>query len=70
METKLNEKRMEKVRGRCGFASGIEVGVTRSKDGLSVGWKGEYVVQLRSFSTNHIDVEILKKEGISAWRLT
>ncbi|KAA3466915.1 Exo_endo_phos domain-containing protein [Gossypium australe] len=40
------------------------------KIGLSVGWKGEYVVQLRSFSTNHIDVEILKKESMSTWRLT
>ncbi|MBA0743865.1 hypothetical protein Gogos_006519 [Gossypium gossypioides] len=29
--------------------------------------KGEYVVQLRNFSTNHIDVEIMEKEGMPSW---
>lgn len=35
---------MEKVRGKCGFVNGIEVGAIWSKGGLSIGWKGEYTV--------------------------
>ncbi|MBA0633904.1 hypothetical protein Godav_021841 [Gossypium davidsonii] len=42
METKLNVKRMEKVREKCGFTNGIEVGANGSEGRLSVGWKGEY----------------------------
>ncbi|MBA0614886.1 hypothetical protein Godav_015117 [Gossypium davidsonii] len=70
METKLSEKGMKKVREKCGFTNGIEVGANGSIGGLSVGWKGEYAVQLRSFSINHIDMEILEKEVKLAWRLT
>ncbi|KAG8481500.1 hypothetical protein CXB51_026349 [Gossypium anomalum] len=60
---------MEKVRVRCGFHNGIDVGVQGTKRRLSIGWKWENEIQLRSYSSNHIDVIIKKKEGMPSWRL-
>ncbi|KAG8490450.1 hypothetical protein CXB51_013621 [Gossypium anomalum] len=62
--------RMEKVQGRCGFTNGIDVGAQGSKGGLSIGWKREDEVQLRSYSANHIDVVVMVKGRALTWRLT
>ncbi|KAA3488794.1 reverse transcriptase [Gossypium australe] len=69
METKLNQKRMKRVRRSCGFNSGIEVEADGSRGGLSLAWKSDIGVTLRSFSKWHIDV--LVREGSSQeWRFT
>ncbi|KAA3464886.1 reverse transcriptase [Gossypium australe] len=70
METKLNISRMEKVRRRCGFFNGIDVPAEGSRGGLSLGWNGGHLVTLKSFSKNHIDVEIQEEEGKPCWRFT
>lgn len=44
--------------GRCGFLNGINVDAMVSRGGLSLGWIGDYKVQLRKFSASHIDVGI------------
>lgn len=62
METKLSSKRMEMVRLKCGFENGIDVRAIGTKGGLSLGWKGNSLVQLKSFSLFHIDVEIHDNE--------
>ncbi|KAK5812412.1 hypothetical protein PVK06_027842 [Gossypium arboreum] len=61
---------MEKVRLKCGFANVLDVGAFRSKGGLSISWKEEYMVQLRSFSANHINVDVKEGKGMPSWRLT
>ncbi|KAH1065446.1 hypothetical protein J1N35_030433 [Gossypium stocksii] len=61
---------MEAVRLKCGFKNGIDVGAMRSKGGLSLGWKGNSLVSLRSFSSSHIDVDIQDSESGGDWRLT
>ncbi|MBA0782997.1 hypothetical protein Gotri_000796 [Gossypium trilobum] len=58
METKISTRKIEGVRRKCGFHNGIEVGAKGSKGGLCLRWKQQNVVTLRSFSHNHIDVEI------------
>ncbi|KAA3474232.1 reverse transcriptase [Gossypium australe] len=58
METKLDEVRMNKVRKRCGFINGIDIPMVGTMGGLSLAWNGNDLVQLRSFSNNHIDVII------------
>ncbi|KAA3483610.1 reverse transcriptase [Gossypium australe] len=55
METKLSAKRMEKV---------------RLNGGLYLGWNGNALVNLKSFSSFHIDAEIHDNENEEVWRLT
>lgn len=41
-----------------GFVHDIEVAAEGTRVGLSLGWKSEVDIELRSFSKNHINVEI------------
>lgn len=63
IETKLNANRMERVRKRCGFFNGIDVPAEGSRGGLSLGWNEGHLVNLKSLSKNHIDVEIQDDKG-------
>ncbi|KAA3465094.1 reverse transcriptase [Gossypium australe] len=49
---------MEKVRMRCGFSNGIDIDANGTRDGLSLAWKEDLLVTLKSFSNNHIDVMV------------
>ncbi|MBA0868085.1 hypothetical protein Goshw_008609, partial [Gossypium schwendimanii] len=68
METKLDHTRMEYVQKRCGFHNGLDVLTSSSQDGLSVAWNGNYLIQVRSYSNNHIDVEISEEDDLNKWR--
>ncbi|MBA0856165.1 hypothetical protein Goshw_024247 [Gossypium schwendimanii] len=70
METKLSSKSMEIVRMKCGFENRIDVRAIGTKGGLSLGWKSNSLVQLKSFSLFHIDIEIHDNECSEVWRLT
>ncbi|KAA3462890.1 reverse transcriptase [Gossypium australe] len=70
METKLDSKRMDRVRKSCGFMNGIDVGAEGSRGGLCLAWKGGIEVMLRTYSKWHIDV-LIKEDGIQEeWRFT
>lgn len=70
METKVNERRMEKIRRRCGFMNGFDVRAVGTRGGICLAWKEEIQVSLKTFSTSHIDV-LIKEEGVSKeWRFT
>ncbi|GMI78310.1 hypothetical protein HRI_001500300 [Hibiscus trionum] len=58
METKLDKRRMKKVRRKCGFIFGIDIPSTGTSGELSIGWKPDCDVSLRSYSRSHIDIEI------------
>ncbi|KAA3483968.1 reverse transcriptase [Gossypium australe] len=62
METKLDSKRMDRVRRSCGFINGIDVEAEGSRGGLCLAWKVGIEVTLRSYSTWHIDV-LIKEDG-------
>ncbi|MBA0581931.1 hypothetical protein Gorai_024089, partial [Gossypium raimondii] len=68
MEKIIDEKRMEKVRRRCGFMNGINVEVKGSRGGLCLAWKGDITISLRSFSKSHIDVMIKEENVNEEWR--
>ncbi|KAG8474111.1 hypothetical protein CXB51_033599 [Gossypium anomalum] len=70
MKTKIDKKCMEKIRRSCGFLNGIDVEADGSCGGLSLAWKGEIMVQLRSFSKSHIDVMITEVNSHEDWRFT
>ncbi|KAA3485154.1 reverse transcriptase [Gossypium australe] len=69
METKINKFKMEKVRQRCGYQSGIDVESLGSRGGLSLAWQCDVNIALKSFSHRHIDV-IVEEDGGKKWRLT
>ncbi|KAA3457419.1 reverse transcriptase [Gossypium australe] len=70
METKLDQKRMERVRRNCGFMNGIEVGADGSRGGLSLAWKEGAGITLRSFSKWHIDALVMGDDSRDKWRFT
>ncbi|KAK5811500.1 hypothetical protein PVK06_026837 [Gossypium arboreum] len=70
METKIDVKRIEKIRRRCGFENGIDVGAAGSRGGISMAWKVEITVCLNNFSKSYIDV-IVKEDNVNEeWRFT
>jgi hypothetical protein len=70
METKISRKRTEKLCNALGFSGSFAV----SSDGLSGGiglfWKAEVIVELKNFSSNHIDVLVQQRTGGVKWRFT
>jgi hypothetical protein len=73
METKIGGKRVEKLANALGFSGG-SFGV--DSDGLSGGiglfWKEGFTVDLKGFSTNHIDVIVqsMGDDDVKSWRFT
>lgn len=63
METKLDVYHMKKVRLKCGFTNGIEVGADGSHGGLCMAWKEDSVIDLQSSSINHIDAILADVNG-------
>ncbi|KAK5792926.1 hypothetical protein PVK06_034057 [Gossypium arboreum] len=61
---------MEMVRQKCGFYNGIDIGAAGSKGGLSLGWKGNDLVSVRSYSSFYVDADIHDPDNGETWRLT
>ncbi|MFQ6668605.1 hypothetical protein Gotur_034179 [Gossypium turneri] len=70
METKIDRRRMERIRRRCGFLNRIEVDATGSQGGLCLAWRVDINIRLQSYSKSHIDVQIEDAEGGKNWRFT
>ncbi|KAA3468559.1 reverse transcriptase [Gossypium australe] len=70
METKLDQKRMEKVRKSCGLLNGFDVEAEGTRGGLCLAWKEDIDVTLRSFSKWHMDVLIKEDGNQEEWRFT
>lgn len=61
---------MQRIRKKCGYENSIDVGAEGSKGGLTLGWKGNLKVELKSFSRSHIDAKIQEEDGAVEWRFT
>ncbi|PPS05586.1 hypothetical protein GOBAR_AA15063 [Gossypium barbadense] len=61
---------MEKVRLKCGFVNGIDIDAIGSKGCLSLGWKSNELVRLKSYSSFHIDIEVQDVECGEVWHFT
>ncbi|KAG8500864.1 hypothetical protein CXB51_002875 [Gossypium anomalum] len=55
---------MERIRRRCGYENGIDVGAEGSRGGISLARKAGITVQLNNFSKNHIDV-LVKEDNVN-----
>ncbi|GMJ02632.1 hypothetical protein HRI_003932400 [Hibiscus trionum] len=70
IETKLRSAQMAQIRRRCGFINGIDVDAVGRSGGLSIGWRNNCDVSLRSYSQRHIDVLINDDADGKQWRCT
>ncbi|KAL4310577.1 hypothetical protein GQ457_01G015360 [Hibiscus cannabinus] len=61
---------MEKIRRLCGFPNGLDVSSIGRGGGLSIGWKEDCNVTLRSYSDRHIDIFIEDDTEGKRWRCT
>lgn len=59
MKMKLNNKKMELVRRRFDFLNGVDISTEGSRRGLCVAWKENCMAFLKSYSSNHVDMEIV-----------
>lgn len=70
VKTKVSTRKMESIRKKCGYEFDIDIRVDESRGGLSLGWRGDFSVILKSFSKSHIDVEIEKENTGFCYRFT
>ncbi|KAK5824497.1 hypothetical protein PVK06_019272 [Gossypium arboreum] len=59
---------MERLRKRCGFQNGMDISSNGLRGGLSLAWNGNDLVQVYSYSNNHIDVAINEGNILYKWR--
>ncbi|KAA3465140.1 Endonuclease/exonuclease/phosphatase [Gossypium australe] len=70
METKLDHKRMERIRLRCGYNNGVDIEAEGSRGGLCLAWKGDIDVTVKRYSKWHIDSLVKGGNGQAEWRFT
>ncbi|XP_019178832.1 PREDICTED: uncharacterized protein LOC109173967 [Ipomoea nil] len=69
METKATESKVEEVRIKLGFEGKVCVERIGIGGGLAFLWRDKDTASLRSYSNNHIDMDITLP-GRSGWRMT
>ena len=70
MESKANVKRMEKVKYKLGFSTGLFVPSKGCSGGLALLWSKEVNLEIQSYSPHHIDAIISKQQNNNTWRFT
>ena len=69
METKINRILMESLRIKLGYSCKLVVESAGKRGGLGLFWSDSVDIQLLSFSSFHIDVQVVSCQG-SPWRFT
>lgn len=68
-ETLCRKEKMDSVCSKLGYEGVFVVDAQGRSGGLALLWRDVDQVSLRSYSQNHIDVEV-RVAGIDPWRLT
>ncbi|KAK1366647.1 Endonuclease/exonuclease/phosphatase family protein [Heracleum sosnowskyi] len=69
METMIDNSRIEAIRAKMNYEGLFTVAGPCHGGGLALFWKHTNMVEIKSYSQNHIDTEI-NLENIAKWRLT
>jgi hypothetical protein len=69
METRLPVRSLEWLRVRLGMLGCFGVERNGTGGGLALLWDATVTVNIQSYSTHHIDVDVIQQEGVH-WRLT
>ncbi|XP_021730636.1 uncharacterized protein LOC110697570 [Chenopodium quinoa] len=67
METKIDSRRLELIRNKCGFANGVCVSSNGRTGGLGLWWRDLNMV-VASFSAHHIDTNVCDETGSPIWK--
>ncbi|CAM8877709.1 unnamed protein product [Rhodiola kirilowii] len=67
IETKMDQRRLEGIRRKLGFAGGFAVDRVGLAGGLAIWWKADVILSVRSYSRHHIDCMVGEGE---VFRLT
>lgn len=70
METKLDVKRIENVRRRCGFDFDFEIKLDDFKGKICLAWKNDVLIFIRKYSTNFIDTSINSEDDVVLCQFT
>lgn len=70
IEIKLDDRRMEIIRRKCGFGNDFRVTVIGSRGGLCLAWKIGVKVDLRRFLVNHMDTLVEMEDDQGKWHFT
>ena len=71
METKISGDRVKSLRTSLGFAGCFAVDSNGLSGGIGLFWSAELVVDLKSYSSGHIDVVVRREnQSRSEWRFT
>ena len=70
LETKLKNKRTEKVKYILGFLNGLIVPSRGRSGGLALLWSSDMNLEIENYSNFHIDAIITEPENGFSWRYT
>ena len=71
METKIRAARVENLKFTLGFEGCFAVNSVGLSGGIGLFWSRDVLVELKNFSTGHIDAVVRKKDQNSfEWRFT
>ena len=71
METKISAKRVKNLQNSLGFAGCFAVSSVGLSGGLGLFWSADLDVELKNYSSAHIDVMVQRKNDTSKkWRVT
>jgi hypothetical protein len=71
METKISKNRLENLRGILGFAGCSAIGSVGLSGGIGLFWSAEVDVDVKNFSSGHIDAMVQKRgQNSTEWRFT
>ena len=68
METRLNRKKLERLRIRLGFSSCLGVDRVGREGGLAFMWSEDVRISIKNYSSSHIDGDITDEIGL-VWRI-
>jgi exonuclease III len=69
LETQLDKSRLEKLARSFGYDNCYAVSSQGRSGGLAMDWNNPLVLDLQSFSKNHIDMKVVDGDK-DQWRLT
>ncbi|XP_021751223.1 uncharacterized protein LOC110716880 [Chenopodium quinoa] len=68
METKIDAKKQEGARRKCGYVKGFGVSSMGLSGGMGLWWR-DIRVKVVSYSANHIAVDVLDENDVVKWRV-
>ena len=69
-ETKVRKNRIERIKERVGFANGLSVHCHGRSRGLALLWTRDINLEIKSYSSHHIDAIIIEESSNFNWRFT